>query len=227
MSHLSRTIRLQKLLLCWYIMFFVRTRSQYENAFSPPLKDLAIATESSQRCWIHKSILSIQSQPLLSALRSMVRRRMKSKSLTLAAIVAVPTAMGFQASSRKVSFASVPLPMASTGFQEDESYPNRLPTQQGKKMSESIPFWACPKVLQESDLAGNVGFDPLNFAKNKDQLWEYREAEIKHARLAMLAAVGWPISEVMDRKIADFFNAPTMLDDGDRVPSVLNGGAKS
>jgi hypothetical protein len=151
---------------------------------------------------------------------------MKSKSLTLAAIVAVPTAMGFQASSKKVSFASVPLPMASTGFQEDDYYPNRLPTQQGKKMSESIPFLACPKVLQESDLAGNVGFDPLNLSKNKDQLWEYREAEIKHARLAMLAAVGWPLSELMDRNIADFFNAPTMLDDGDRAPSVLNGGAK-
>lgn len=28
----------------------------------------------------------------------------------------------------------------------------------------------------------------------------------------------------MDRSIADFFDAPTMLDEGDRVPSVLNGG---
>jgi hypothetical protein len=28
----------------------------------------------------------------------------------------------------------------------------------------------------------------------------------------------------MDRSIADFFNAPAMLDEGDRVPSILNGG---
>jgi len=99
-----------------------------------------------------------------------------------------------------------------------------LPTQFGKKMSESIPFLNCPGVLRYSDLAGNVGFDPLGLATNKEQLWEYREAEIKHARLAMLAAVGWPVSELLDRDIANFFDAPTLLDEGDRVPTVLNGG---
>jgi len=91
-------------------------------------------------------------------------------------------------------------------------------------MSESIPFFECPKVLQDSDLAGNVGFDPLGLAKNKEQLWNYREAEIKHARLAMLAAVGWPVSEILDRDIASFFNAPALLEEGDRAPTVLNGG---
>ncbi|KAL3945416.1 MAG: hypothetical protein SGBAC_000469 [Bacillariaceae sp.] len=114
--------------------------------------------------------------------------------------------------------------MTSTELQDEEYHPNRLPTQMGKKMSESIPFLGCSRVLQESDLAGNVGFDPLGLAKNKEQLWEYREAEVKHARLAMLAAIGWPVSEIMDRSIADFFNVQTALDDGDRVPSVLNGG---
>lgn len=118
-----------------------------------------------------------------------------------------------------------------TAFPEDEFYQENeskvsesLPTQHGKKMSESIPFFSCPPVLRYSDLAGNVGFDPLGLAKNKEQLWEYREAEIKHARLAMLAAIGWPVSELLDRDIADFFQAPAMLDDGDRVPTVLNGG---
>lgn len=101
---------------------------------------------------------------------------------------------------------------------------SRLPTQRGKDMSEAIPFLACPKVLKESDLAGNVGFDPLGLAQNKEQLMEYREAEIKHARLAMLAAIGWPVSELTDRSIADFFNAQPALDASDRVPSVLNGG---
>mmetsp|Transcript_15351 Transcript_15351/g.38684 ORF Transcript_15351/g.38684 Transcript_15351/m.38684 type:complete len:272 (+) Transcript_15351:53-868(+) len=100
----------------------------------------------------------------------------------------------------------------------------RLPTQKGKLMSESIPFLKCPPVLIESDLAGNVGFDPLGLASSEEQLIDYREAEIKHARLAMLAAIGWPISELEDRGIADYFNAPSVLDDGDRVPSILNGG---
>ena len=38
------------------------------------------------------------------------------------------------------------------------------------------------------------------------------------------AAVGWPTSELMDRAIADYFHVPSLLDDGDRVPSILNGG---
>lgn len=100
----------------------------------------------------------------------------------------------------------------------------RLPTQKGKKMSESIPFLKCPPVLAESSLAGNVGFDPLGLATSEEQLNDYREAEIKHARLAMLAAVGWPLSELEDRDIASYFNIPSALDDGDRVPSILNGG---
>jgi hypothetical protein len=52
--------------------------------------------------------------------------------------------------------------------------------------SEAIPFVKCPEVLLNCDLAGNVGFDPLGLSKNKEQMLEYREAEIKHARLAML-----------------------------------------
>jgi hypothetical protein len=98
------------------------------------------------------------------------------------------------------------------------------PSQYGKKISEAIPFLECPKVLRESTLAGNMGFDPLQLAQNQEQLLEYREAEVKHSRLAMLAAVGWPVSELSDRTIASYFNAPTTLDEGDRVPSVLNGG---
>jgi hypothetical protein len=160
--------------------------------------------------------------------------------------VAVPLASAFATSSRNGVQDSM-RSMSSTGTSEDLGA--RLPTQKGKKRSESIPFLQCPQVLKESDLAGNVGFDPLGFAKNKEQLWEMREAEIKHARLAMLvrsycetfirrnffvshkksflttqAAVGWPVSELMDRSIADFFGAPALLDDGDRVPTVLNGG---
>jgi hypothetical protein len=107
---------------------------------------------------------------------------------------------------------------------EEEVEEEYLPSQYGKRMSEAIPFLECPKVLQDSTLAGNVGFDPLHLSKNPEQLLEYREAEIKHSRLAMLAAVGWPVSELTDRSIASYFNAPSTLDEGDRVPSLLNGG---
>uniref|UniRef100_A0A7S4A8W7 Plastid light harvesting protein n=1 Tax=Pseudo-nitzschia australis TaxID=44445 RepID=A0A7S4A8W7_9STRA len=108
--------------------------------------------------------------------------------------------------------------------QQEDPEDCRLPTQRGKTMSESIPFLKCPAVLVESNLAGNVGFDPLGFASSEENLLDYREAEIKHARLAMLAAIGWPVSELEDRNIAEYFHAPSVLDNGDRVPSILNGG---
>ena len=151
---------------------------------------------------------------------------------TVALVVSVSSASAFVPSPRLPQHVAAPS-MASFSddgdlnlFTEESKEIDAmfLPSQFGKKMSEAIPFLNCPGVLRDSELAGNAGFDPLGMAKNKEQLWEYREAEIKHARLAMLAAVGWPMSELLDRDIADFFQAPAMLDDGDRVPSVLNGG---
>ena len=53
-------------------------------------------------------------------------------------------------------------------------------------MSPAIPFLECPPLLVDCTMAGNVGFDPLGFAKNKEDLIDMREAEIRHARLAML-----------------------------------------
>jgi Chlorophyll A-B binding protein len=89
--------------------------------------------------------------------------------------------------------------------------------------SQAIPFAECPAVLDGS-LAGDVGFDPLCFALDKETLWRYREAEIKHARLAMLAAIGWPLSEWLDPKLASSFDLVPLVDDHNRVPSLLNGG---
>lgn len=90
-------------------------------------------------------------------------------------------------------------------------------------MSQSMPFMARPAALTGA-LAGDVGFDPLGFAKSEEDLMNYREAEVKHARLAMLAAAGWPISEVFDKKIATALSMSPLVDAADRAPSVLNGG---
>jgi hypothetical protein len=74
------------------------------------------------------------------------------------------------------------------------------------------------KTMQVGDktLAGDMGFDPLDFADTPDALAWYREAEIKHARLAMLAAFGWPASELT--------NFGGLLTGDGRAPSILNGG---
>lgn len=131
-------------------------------------------------------------------------------------------------SNRKPHQASISSLSASSVNDEQslvtlKELPPPSPRRSTPTMSEAIPFLARPKVLT-GELAGDVGFDPMGLAQNKEQLWAYREAEQKHGRLAMLAAAGWPISELLDRQLADYFGVPSILDDGDRVPSVLNGG---
>lgn len=72
-------------------------------------------------------------------------------------------------------------------------------------------------------LAGDCGFDPLGVVTSEAQLYSLREAEIKHARLAMLGSLGWPISELFHVQLAEKLGLPNLLQDG-KVPSVLNGG---
>jgi len=82
----------------------------------------------------------------------------------------------------------------------------------GKIISEKIQ-------VGDKKLAGDIGFDPLKLSKDPANLAKYREAEIRHARLAMLAAFGWPTAEV-----TNFGNL--LLSDG-RAPSLLNGGLEN
>jgi hypothetical protein len=56
-------------------------------------------------------------------------------------------------------------------------------------MSPAIPFLECPAVLVDYEMAGNVGFDPLGLARTEEDLINYREAEVRHGRLAMLVGV--------------------------------------
>jgi hypothetical protein len=79
-------------------------------------------------------------------------------------------------------------------------------------------------MVLDGTLAGDVGFDPLGFSSSTKTLYWMREAEVKHARLAMLAAVGWPLSELWHKDIAKIFNLDSILVNGDRAPSLLNGG---
>lgn len=114
-----------------------------------------------------------------------------------------------------------------------------------------LPGATAPSYL-DGKLAGDVGFDPYalvalaptslsidepkwsgasrrvrmtvatEYEKKKKVMW-MREAEMKHARLAMLAAAGWPISELLDAPISKLFGlTPAVLADG-RAPSLING----
>lgn len=56
------------------------------------------------------------------------------------------------------------------------------------QMSPSVPFLKTPEALDGS-APGDIGFDPLGFSSLGDIRF-LREAEIKHGRVAMLAAAG-------------------------------------
>ncbi|KAL3807189.1 hypothetical protein ACHAXA_005450 [Cyclostephanos tholiformis] len=93
-----------------------------------------------------------------------------------------------------------------------------------EKMSKALPFAQRPKLLDGS-LPGDVGFDPFGFGgADKVSLLNMREAELKHSRLSMLAAVGWPLAELWDKSIAGFLGLEPALTSTGASPSLLNGG---
>jgi light-harvesting complex I chlorophyll a/b binding protein 1 len=68
----------------------------------------------------------------------------------------------------------------------------RVSTSIAAEKSASLPFMNRPPLLDGS-MAGDVGFDPLGLSNIDDvgiDLYWLREAEVKHARVAMLAVVG-------------------------------------
>jgi len=103
-------------------------------------------------------------------------------------------------------------------------YPNKVDeVDKNVDMSDALPFMPRPTSLKR-ELAGDVGFDPFNFADTEEKLIWQRKAELKHARVAMLAVAGWMLSELFDKPLASMFNLDSLLSVGDRAPSLLNGG---
>jgi hypothetical protein len=106
------------------------------------------------------------------------------------------------------------------------------------------PLFLIPtkSVVGDGKMVGDKGFDPLGFADSVEKLRIYREAELKHGRLAMLAALGWPVSEALDKPLAAAMGMKSLLvstpvgivngvaEGGDqllRAPSLLNGGLEA
>ena len=90
------------------------------------------------------------------------------------------------------------------------------------RKSIALPFTMAPAALDGS-LAGDVGFDPFYYADSRENLLAYRDAEVKHARLAMLAAAGWPLAELYHPGLARALGTGSFLNADGRNPAVLNG----
>jgi len=73
-------------------------------------------------------------------------------------------------------------------------------------------------------IPGDLGIDPFNVRENKQLLRRMRLAEIKHGRLAMLAAAAWPLQELFDPALANLFRVAPLVTEGGRNPSLINGG---
>ena len=113
--------------------------------------------------------------------------------LTIATLFAAVSVVGaFSTVNTRFHAATVAVRMSS----EEETTPSPIeetpvvvepPKPALPIMSESLPFMVRPPAL-DGTMVGDVGFDPLGFAKTKEDLLNYREAEIKHCRLAMLVS---------------------------------------
>ena len=82
------------------------------------------------------------------------------------------------------------------------------------EFSKAVPFLTNPS--KTDGLIGSVGFDPIGFSDNFDMKW-LQESEIKHGRVAMLAAAGFMVQQ--------FVNFPMYsemhVDDSNMAPSVV------
>ena len=91
----------------------------------------------------------------------------------------------------------------------------------------------------DANFVADYGWDPLGLsrvdltiasARNKDRpfpqiLRDYREAELRHGRLAMLAAIAWPVQELLSPVLSRVLREPILVTEtAGRSPSVLNGG---
>jgi len=86
-----------------------------------------------------------------------------------------------------------------------------------------------PSVSANVRAIGDYNFDPLNLG-TEETFVPFREAEIKHGRLAMLAAVAWPLQEILHPIFVDILRsngiaaADVMAETNGFSPSLLNGG---
>lgn len=94
-------------------------------------------------------------------------------------------------------------------------------------LPRAIPFLPEPGYRAfAANVSGDAGFDPLNLCSDVTKFVDYREAELKHGRLAMLVAVAWPVAELSDQAAAEAGLPDILAASGGRVLTQLTGGVE-
>lgn len=90
---------------------------------------------------------------------------------------------------------------------------------------QPMPFLPEPAYRRfVRNVPGDVGFDPLGLAGSDQQTFvSMYEAELKHGRIAMLAGVGFAISEISHARLASALGLPNLMAKGGCAPTLLNG----
>lgn len=139
--------------------------------------------------------------------------------------VSVPAVADGQEEGLDIDFEALSEESAAAAFETKRDISDMYVKSERRapRQAQWFPMLLSPSALDGS-FAGDVGFDPLGFSSDKAAFNRMREAELKHARLAMLAAAGWPLSELWHREIADALGLDSILAEAGKAPSVLNGG---
>jgi len=94
-----------------------------------------------------------------------------------------------------------------------------------RELPRALPFLPEPAYREfAANVPGDAGFDPLGLCTDVTTFANYREAETKHGRLAMLAAIAWPLAELGDRELAEEGKIDILADTGGRALPQLTGG---
>ncbi|KAJ8602681.1 hypothetical protein CTAYLR_003752 [Chrysophaeum taylorii] len=121
------------------------------------------------------------------------------------------------------------LSTASHAFVAPESRPATKLNAQQQQPDLSL----IPGVYPEKSMPADYGvFDDYGEALDSSRVAaskvavvkDYRDAELRHGRLAMLAALAWPLQELASPTLAHDIGAMLLLTADGRSPSVLNGG---
>jgi len=140
--------------------------------------------------------------------------RLQSSVMEKSEVAEVKTVETTPAPAVEIAAASETANVAMIKVDEGDAVSRIVPGRyDDSDMSIAVPFLKRPTNLDGTH-AGDYGFDPLGLSEEYD-LYTMQESEIRHGRLAMLAVLGWPMSELL---------APDwMLQENGCAPSVLNG----